>query len=189
MCKYLESFNPVWRTDLVSAGLAMPRYLLRWKKTKQKTKKERREITSWFLVCVPEKKTRPKQMLIGGCSPGWHRANMNLHNLIPRHIDPRPLVGDLLWPTRPQGFSNSGQGQFRRGHVVFPPTVRSIQAFLLFLTRVHFLCVLFFVQRFNKRKLGLGVRTSARGKLSLLARRKPVNSGGLKRKPEPYSPA
>jgi len=31
MCKYLESFNPVWRTDLVSVGLATPRYLhLMW---------------------------------------------------------------------------------------------------------------------------------------------------------------
>jgi len=117
MCKYLESFNPVWRTDLVSAGLASYAEVPPPMEDKKRNK--------WNTILVPcvWPKNRPKQMLIGGCSPGWHRANLNLHNLIPRHIDPRPLVGDLLWPTwcGPQGFSNTGQGQFRRGHVVFFP--------------------------------------------------------------------
>jgi len=65
MCKYLESFNPVWRTDLVSVGLATPRYLhLMWYKNQGK-------------LCVLERKKiiqHPDE--VGGCSPGWHHDSL-----------------------------------------------------------------------------------------------------------------
>jgi len=171
MCKYLESFNPVWRTDLVSAGLAMPRYLLRWK-TKQK--KKRNNI---LVPCVCTEKTQTetdanRRMLPGlaPCKPEFTQSDPTLTH--------DHWLGICCDPPGSQGFSNSGQGQFRRGHVVFS-TPRCAQSKPFSCSWHVFTSFSVFVQRFNKRKLGLGVRTSARGKLSLLARRKPVNSGGL----------